>query len=96
MTQEIAEVGSVDPAEATAILNEYHNLAVTQEYIAQGGTEYAERLLIKTLGPDGARAMLEAVAAPRRSAPASSTRCRKPIPSNSPSFCRANTRRPSP
>jgi flagellar motor switch protein FliG len=37
-------------------------LAITQEYIAQGGTEYAERLLIKTLGPDGARAMLAAVA----------------------------------
>jgi flagellar motor switch protein FliG len=61
VTQEISDVGSVDPAEATAILNEYCNLAITQEYIAQGGTEYAERLLIKTLGPEGARAMLEAV-----------------------------------
>ena len=62
VTQEISEIGPIDPAEATAILNEYYNLAITQEYIAQGGTEYAERLLIKTLGPDGARAMLEAVA----------------------------------
>jgi len=61
VTQEIAEVGTVDPTEATAILNEYHNLTITQEYIAQGGFEYAERLLVKTLGPDGARLMLEAV-----------------------------------
>ena len=61
VTQEISEVGTVDPAEAKAILNEYCNLAMTQEYIAQGGTEYAERLLIKTLGPEGARAMLDAV-----------------------------------
>ena len=61
VTQEISEIGTVDPAEATAILSEYHTLAVTQEYIAQGGTEYAERLLVKTLGEEGARNMLEAV-----------------------------------
>jgi flagellar motor switch protein FliG len=61
VTQEISEVGDINPAEATEILSEYYNLSITQEYIAQGGTEYAERLLIKTLGADGARAMLEAV-----------------------------------
>ncbi|HVJ05322.1 MAG TPA: flagellar motor switch protein FliG [Candidatus Saccharimonadales bacterium] len=61
VTQEISDIGTVDPDEAAAILNEYHNLAITQEYIAQGGTEYAKRLLVKTLGEDGARAMLEAV-----------------------------------
>jgi flagellar motor switch protein FliG len=61
VTQEISELGAIDPTEATGTLNEYYNLAVTQEYIAQGGVEYAERLLVKTLGPEGARAMLEAV-----------------------------------
>ena len=61
VTQEISEVGAINPTEANAILSEYYNLAITQEYIAQGGTEYAQRLLIKTLGEDGARAMLEAV-----------------------------------
>lgn len=59
--QEISDVGTIDPTEATRILNEYYNLAVAQEYIAQGGTEYAERLLVKTLGEEGARAMLQAV-----------------------------------
>jgi flagellar motor switch protein FliG len=61
VTQEISEVGAISPAEATAILDEYYHLSVTQEYIAQGGTEYAERLLVKTLGEKEARAMLEAV-----------------------------------
>lgn len=61
VTQEISDIGTIDPREAVAILNEYYNLAVTQEYIAQGGTEYAERLLVKTLGTEGARAMLDAV-----------------------------------
>ncbi|MGA3125301.1 MAG: flagellar motor switch protein FliG [Candidatus Korobacteraceae bacterium] len=61
VTQEISDVGIIAPVEATAILNEYHDLSIAQEYMAQGGTEYAERLLIKTLGPDGAHHMLEAV-----------------------------------
>jgi flagellar motor switch protein FliG len=61
VTQEISELVPVEPDEALAVLNEYHQLAMTQEYIAQGGLEYAERLLIKTLGPEGARAMLDAV-----------------------------------
>jgi flagellar motor switch protein FliG len=61
VTQEISEIGTIDPAEASAILTEYQTLAVTQEYIAQGGTEYAKRLLVKTLGEDGARIMLDAV-----------------------------------
>jgi flagellar motor switch protein FliG len=61
VTQEISEIGTIDPAEAGVILNEYHTLAVTQEYIAQGGTEYAERLLVKTLGAEAAHAMLDEV-----------------------------------
>ncbi len=61
VTQEISELVPVEPDEALAVLNEYHQLAMTQEYIAQGGLEYAERLLVKTLGPEGARAMLDAV-----------------------------------
>jgi flagellar motor switch protein FliG len=61
ITQEISDLGAVDSDEASTILNEFHNLAITQEYIAQGGTEYARRLLVKTLGEDGAQAMLESV-----------------------------------
>jgi flagellar motor switch protein FliG len=54
-------MGAVDPDEALAILQEYHGLAVTQEYVAQGGMEYAHRLLVKSFGDEGARAMLAAV-----------------------------------
>jgi flagellar motor switch protein FliG len=61
VTQEISDLGSIDPEEALAILQEYYNLSVTQEYMAEGGFEYAQRLLLKTLGEDGAREMLEAV-----------------------------------
>jgi len=60
VSQEISELRMIDPEEASAVLNEYHNLTVTQEYIAEGGTEYAERLLVKTLGEEGARNMMAA------------------------------------
>lgn len=60
VSQEISEIGAIDPAEAIAVLHEYDSLCMAQEYIAQGGTEYAERLLVKTLGEEGARAMMAA------------------------------------
>jgi flagellar motor switch protein FliG len=61
VTQEISDIGAIDPNEALAILHEYYNLSITQEYIAQGGVEYAHRLLVKTLGEQGAKAMMDAV-----------------------------------
>ncbi len=61
VTQEISEVGTVETTEALSILGEYYNLAIDNGYIAQGGLSYAERLLVKTLGADGARNMLEAL-----------------------------------
>jgi flagellar motor switch protein FliG len=61
VTQEISDIGAIDPNEALTILQEYYNLSITQEYIAQGGVEYAHRLLVKTLGEQGAKAMMDAV-----------------------------------
>ncbi len=61
LTQEIADLGKVDPKQAVEILDEYHTLTVTQEYIAHGGLSYAEKLLITALGPDAARDVLNSV-----------------------------------
>jgi flagellar motor switch protein FliG len=61
VTQEIAEVGQISPEIAEQILNEYQQLMLTQEYLSQGGTEYATRLLVKAFGEDGARNLLEQV-----------------------------------
>jgi flagellar motor switch protein FliG len=36
-------------------------MALTQEYLAQGGREYASRLLVKAFGEDGAKNLLESV-----------------------------------
>jgi len=61
LTAEIAGLEYVDPQTALAVLEEYHNLAVTQDYVAQGGTDYARKLLVKAFGEDAARQLLHQV-----------------------------------
>jgi flagellar motor switch protein FliG len=61
ITQEIAELEYVSPELASRVLDEYYKLSVTQEYVAQGGQEYASKLLVKAFGEQGARGLLEEV-----------------------------------
>jgi flagellar motor switch protein FliG len=61
ITQEIAELGSVKPEVGTEVLDEYYRLTLTQEYLAQGGKDYAARLLVKAFGEEGARTLLDQV-----------------------------------
>jgi flagellar motor switch protein FliG len=61
VSQEIASIGLIHPDTARQVLEEYHGMALTQEYLAQGGREYASRLLVKAFGEDGARNLLESV-----------------------------------
>ena len=50
ITQEITELDYISPETASAVLEEYHRLTLTQEYLAQGGPAYASQLLIKAFG----------------------------------------------
>ncbi len=61
LTQEIAELDHVPPETAAQVLQEYHRLALTQDYLAQGGHDYASRLLVKAFGEQGAKTLLEEV-----------------------------------
>jgi flagellar motor switch protein FliG len=61
LTQAIAELEYVSPDIALKVLEEFHSLALTQDYLAQGGTEYATKLLVKSFGEDGARQLLDQV-----------------------------------
>lgn len=54
LTLEIANVRKVDPAEKEAIMEEFYQICVAQEYITQGGIEYAKDILEKALGPEKA------------------------------------------
>ncbi|OUM96983.1 MAG: flagellar motor switch protein FliG [Thermobacillus sp. ZCTH02-B1] len=50
LTLEIANVRKVDPEEKQAILTEFHQICMAQEYISQGGIQYAKTILEKALG----------------------------------------------
>jgi flagellar motor switch protein FliG len=58
VTQEIARLGSVPKEMSYQVMEEYHQMAVAQEYIAQGGQDAARRMLVKAFGENGAREMV--------------------------------------
>lgn len=61
LTQRIAELQHVNPETAMSVLEEYYQLTITQGYLAQGGPEFAQKLLVKAFGENGARKLLEQV-----------------------------------
>lgn len=65
LTQEIATLQAVAPDVARAVLEEFHELMETQQYLAFGGPEYAERILVETFGTQRAQALLDQVARSR-------------------------------
>ena len=54
ITLEIANFKKVDPDLQEEILREFYNLAVAQEYIMQGGVDYARQILHAALGENRA------------------------------------------
>jgi flagellar motor switch protein FliG len=62
VTQEIAMLKRVEPDAALQVLEEFHKLVVTGEYVSLGGTEYANKLLVKAFGKEGAADLLRQVA----------------------------------
>ncbi len=61
ITKEIAELDYVNPENALLVLEEFHRLVLTGDYVSQGGTEYANKILIKAFGKDGAKELLHQV-----------------------------------
>ncbi len=58
LTRAISELAPLAPAAAIEVLEEYQQLILTQDYLAQGGSDYAQKLLVKTFGEEGARQLM--------------------------------------
>jgi flagellar motor switch protein FliG len=58
LSQEIAGLRSVDGETALAILEEFEHLFTAGDYLAQGGKDYANKLLVKAFGDEGAQELL--------------------------------------
>ena len=61
LTQCIAQLQHVKPETAVQVLEEYYQLTLTQSYLATGGADYAEKLLVKAFGQANAKQLLEQV-----------------------------------
>ncbi|MBH1941984.1 flagellar motor switch protein FliG [Mobilitalea sibirica] len=55
LTLEIANTRSISPATKDQVLDEFYEICLAQQYIAEGGIAYAKELLEKALGSDKAR-----------------------------------------
>ncbi|MBW8350492.1 flagellar motor switch protein FliG [Bacillus sp. IITD106] len=54
LTLEISSVRKVDSSAKEDVMDEFHNIAIAQDYITQGGIGYAKTVLEKALGPEQA------------------------------------------
>jgi len=61
LAQEISDLNEITPEIATQVLQEYQGLAVTPSAVAQGGPAFAAKLVVKTLGDEGSRPLIETV-----------------------------------
>ncbi|WP_342509461.1 flagellar motor switch protein FliG [Sporosarcina sp. FSL K6-2383] len=58
LTLEISGVKKVESSIKEEIIEEFHNIALAQDYISQGGIGYAKTVLEKALGKDHAQAII--------------------------------------
>src|SRR5574344_945720 len=63
LTLEIANTRSVSPQTKEDILNEFYQVCLAQQYIAEGGIGYAKELLEKALGQDKAHDVISKLTA---------------------------------
>jgi flagellar motor switch protein FliG len=61
ITREIAELEYISPEIGAEVLSEFHELTLTQNYLSQGGHQFASRLLIKSFGEQDAKSFLDEV-----------------------------------
>jgi len=54
LTLEIANIRAISPQVKQDVLNEFYEICIAQQYIAEGGIEYAKQILEKALGVENA------------------------------------------
>jgi flagellar motor switch protein FliG len=59
ISREIALTKNVQPEVAEEVMEEFHTMTQARSYISQGGIEYAKKLLIKSVGPEVARKIID-------------------------------------
>ncbi|MGD9906855.1 MAG: flagellar motor switch protein FliG [Vicinamibacterales bacterium] len=63
LAREVAAINTVSTEVGVDVLDEFSQLTTAADHIANGGVDHARRLLVKSLGPDSARRILDRVTA---------------------------------
>ena len=61
LTLEIANIGRVDEELKNEVINEFHGICVAQNYIVEGGIEYAREILEKAVGQEKAMELINRI-----------------------------------
>lgn len=59
ISREVAKIGTVTSDEAEAILEEFYQMSLANDYVHKGGIEYARKVLVNAYGPEHARKLLD-------------------------------------
>ena len=80
LTLEIANTRSVSPQDKEAVLDEFYQVCLAQQYIAEGGIGYAKELLEKALGEEKAKGVIDKLTASLQVRPFEFVRKTEPRP----------------
>src|SRR5690348_14998146 len=61
VSQAIAQMSNLRSSQAEAVLEEFHQMVLAQQYVVKGGLEYAESMLCKAFGPEHASRLVDHV-----------------------------------
>jgi len=59
ISREISVIGAVSSQITDSVVEDFYNLTMAKEYLTMGGIEYAKRVLIKSLGAEEARKIID-------------------------------------
>lgn len=59
ITREVARLSNISAETAEAVLEEFYQMSLAQDYLHRGGIEYARKVLINAFGPDQGKKLLD-------------------------------------
>ncbi len=59
ISKEISRLGKIDPEIADSVLEEFHRMNMAQNCLAQGGADFAKKLLVKAFGIESSKKLLD-------------------------------------
>src|SRR5436190_22979544 len=63
LSLELARLDKVTPEQREAVIREFYEVAIAQDYIAEGGVEHARRVLEEAFGNDRAEEVIKRIVA---------------------------------